>query len=363
MDSRTRKVVVAVVIALAALGGVGIANYFLAGDRGGPDGDATIPMIGFDEPPTRSYEPTEILRLGWGEGPREIWVDREWFGATLEGFAITQGGGILLADHPKWHIGARVRRFSRAGELERTWLTPAGSVFFEPFGTGIMYVSARGGGPNEHVHLVSEDGSVEASFPVPPGVDSTSLFRAGDALYVTHEEADLAQDPEALRLEPEVVRIVQLAPDGPIAAPAQALSPGAGADTDGELFGRLVESDSWVVHQGSTQTVTVRDGRALRVPGTALPFGVDGSLVWMVMPRAKAPDSRVDRPAWPYGTSPEAEVIAADLDGTLVARLVVPWSPLLPDGQRRLLVTRGALWLLRADTEGIALVRYTAVDR
>lgn len=348
-------------LSIVALIGVGLATYLLGGGEDGADDAGGVPRVDFEQEPERSYEPTEVLRLAWGAGESDLWPEPATTGSTLDGFAVTDDGGVMIADHPAWHVGARVRVFSPAGLLERTWLTPSGSVFFQPFGTGIMYVIAKQGGPQEHVEMMSEDGSVVTSFPVPPEVNSASLFMTGDLIVVTSEVAQLADDPKAMRIEPSAYPVVRLRPDGLSAISDPAPFPGAGADVAGATYERLVESDAWIVTPDSTQTVTIDDGRTLRIPAVSTPFGVDGDIVWMVMPRATATDTRVDRAGWPYGVSTEAEILAARMDGTFVAREVVPWSPLLQDAQRRLLVTRGAFWLLDADAEGMTVSRYEAV--
>lgn len=362
MERRTFRVLVVGALSVAALIGIGLATYLLGGDAPAEQAGA-VPQIDFETGPERSFEPTEVLRLAWGEGDTEIWPDPATVGATIDGFAVTDEGDMVVADHPSWHVGARVRRFSSDGVLERTWLTPSGSVFFQPFGTGIMYVTAKQGGPQEHVELMSEDGSVVTSFPIPPEINSAALYRAGDFIVVTSDVAQLADQPKAMRIEPLAYPVVALQTDGPIAVPDPQPSPGAGADTAGGPYQRLLESDSWLVTPDSTQTVTLADGRAVRIPGVSTVVGVDGEVVWMVMPRTTATDTRLERAGWPYGVSAEAEVMATRVDGTFVAREIVPWTPLLQDAHPRLFVRRDALWLLNADPDGLSVVRYEAVER
>lgn len=362
MELKVRRTIIAGVLSIAALIGVGFATYMFGGSAEDA-GDTAVPFVEFSEPPLKEFVPDVVLRLGWGEGPGEVWADPDWLGSTVDAFAVTEAGEILIVDHPEWHAGARVRRFTASGRVDATWLTPPGSVLFEPFGNGIMFVTAKAGGPSEQLSLVSEDGSVEASFALPPGVNSTSLFRAENRLFVTMEIAQVAQDPAYLRIEPKAVPIVDLTYGGPVASPPAEPIPGAGADTAGRMFHRLIEGDSYSVRPDSTHTVTSSDGATLRLPGLAVPFGVDDGVVWMVLPRATAPETYIDRPGWPYARMPEAEVLAARMDGTLLVRMVVPWSTLLADEQRHLYLTKGALWVLDADTDGISVLRYEEVER
>jgi hypothetical protein len=363
MPVSTRKTMLAGALSLLVLLGIGLATYLLGGGTAArPPGDG-VPRIDLSKSPVLSYEPTEALRLRWGRGRADAWVDTRWFGPTLDTFAIDDMGGPVIVDHPAWHQGARVRRFARDGRLERTWLTQPGSVFFEPFGTGIMFVTAPGKGGTERVRLVSEDGSVRRSFPVPAGVNSTALFRVGDLLGVTSEVPQVSNDPNGLRIESRFFPVVLLTPQGPESAPVQTGEGGYRADTEGRIYQRVVESSAWAVQADSTQTVTLADGRALRLPGLATPVGVDRDVVWMVMPQVTAPDTVIERPGWPMGRSGEVEVIAARVDGTYLARVIVPWSPLLGDVKRRLYVTRDTLWVLSGDREGVSLLRYRAARR
>ncbi len=360
MQRNTRNMLIAGSVAVAVLLGSGLATYLLGGD-----GTVTedVPRVDLDKRPLRSYEPTEKFRLNWGKGPRDVWVDEHFFGATLDTFSVDDRGRILIADHPEWHVGARVRRFAADGRLERTWLTPAGSIFFEFFGNGIMYVTASGGGPSESVWLVSEDRSTVASFPVPPKLNSTSLFRTGDVLVVTTEVAELASDPDRTRIRPMAVPVVLLTKEGPEPAPVQTAEAGAGPETTGGMYKRLVEANGWFVSADSTQTITLSDGRAVRIPGLAAPLGVDGDTVWMQMRVAKAPETHVERPGWPMGLANEVEVIAGRVDGRFEARVIAPWSPYLLDAKRRFLVTKGAFWALTADRRGVSLLKYGPVER
>ncbi len=361
MDRRTVRGIVIGSAAIAALLGAGFATY-LFGGAGKPPPEL-VPQVDLSQPPALDLEPTVVLRLPWGTGDGDVWADPEGSGSTVGRLAVTPDGRILLADHPGWHVGARVRRFSPEGKLEATWMTPPGSTLFEPFGNGIMYVTARGESMSETLRLLSEDGSVEASFPIPAEVNSANLFRAEDRLFVTSEIFMFDDVPAAMRFEPQAVPIVELLAEGPAPVEEQVAVVGAGADTAGRMYRRLLEEDGFNPTEDSTHTITWPDGSMLRVPGMSTPLGVDGDVVWVVMPRSFAPEVAVGRAGWPYALVPEAEVIAASHTGRLIAREIVPWSVFLPDLLPRARVAAGALWLLDADAEGVTVLRYGEVKR
>lgn len=358
--SRRRRISwLAGVIAVAALLGVGFATYVLGG-RGEQRAVPAVPMVDAQKAPKRGYELTEALRLAWGRGPRDVWVDESWFGSTFESFAVDSRGRILVADHPKWHVGARVRRFSAEGRLERTWLTPSGSTFFEPSGDGIMYVLARGEGSSERVVFVREDGSAEGTFGVPPAVNSTALLRAGALVGVTNQVPDVTLADRTMRIEEGFFGVARVTTSGPVASAGGNVA-AFGVDTSGRLYARLRRVDGFTLDAPTVQTLTLVGGRRLRLPDRATPIGVDGDTVWFAMPVSTGPNDRLDRPGWPLGAAPDAEVLAARTDGTLQLRAIVPWSPRLANSQRRLFVTPGTLWVADADSRGVVVRRYKAV--
>lgn len=351
------------VIALALLLGIGLLTY-LYGGQGETPADGSGPTgVAFEETPVRDYVREEVLRLGYGDGEAEIWVDEDRNGSTLETFRVMDDGRVMVADHPTWHVGARVRRFTAAGELERTWLTPPGSLFFEPFGTGIMFVTARGGASTEHVWLMSEDGSVVESFPADPAINSTALVRVDDALCLRTEAALLGEGAVKVHIEPQLHPVVLLTADGPVQHPGATPGSGYDVDTSGKVFTWLVESAEWDISSESTNVVATPEGDELRLPGLAVPVGVDGDDVWMTMPPQSASLERVEVAGWPLGTSHETEVLVAGLDGEYRARIIAPYSPLIPGTRRRFQLTADAFWVMTADTEGVSLLRYTEVTR
>jgi len=117
MQKRTRNILIAGAVAIAVLLGSGLATYLLGDAAQETSG---IPRVDPEKKPLQRYESTEMLRLKWGNGPRDVWVDDDFFGCTLDTFSVDDEGRVLIADHPEWHIGARVRRFSPMGD----WSVP-----------------------------------------------------------------------------------------------------------------------------------------------------------------------------------------------------------------------------------------------
>ena len=357
------KAWIAGVLAVVALLGVGFGTVIFGDvfdDAERPGQRETTPTIDVVAQPEASFEPTEVLRLRWGKGPRDVWVQPENVGSTFESFSIDEAGRILIADHPKWHVGARVRRFAPDGKLERTWLTPSGSVFFEPLGDGVMYVLSRGAGPSEQIVVWGEEGSVLATFALAPEMNSTGLLRTGDVIGVNASVPELTQS--TVHYRETFTPVLQL---GMTEATLlqQVAVPGYGVDTSGSLYVRDRLSQGLGEGAPTGQTVALSDGRALRIPDDATPIGVDGDTVWLVMPPYEGPDDRVERAGWPLGAGLYVEVLAGRVDGTAVGRVLVPWSPQLAFARRRFFLSEGGLWQVVADTEGLSVRRYSEVGR
>lgn len=357
-----RTIWIAGVLSLVALLGVGFLTYFFGGSGKPASGDA-VPVIALDKAPLKSYAPTEVLRLRWGRGARDVWVDEKTgWGSTFETFALDDKGRIYIADHPAWHVGARVRRFSANGALEKTWLTPSGSVYFEPLGEGIMFVLARGeGASTEQIIVMRENGSVEGTYAVPAGVNSTALVRAGDTVGVTIQVPDVMLTSQTMRIEERFFPIFRLGTGKPVPVTPSPV-PGYGVDTDGHLYVRVRAVKGYTLDDATEQKVELGSGKTVRLPDRSTPVGVNGDTLWFTMPLGRGPDERIERAGWPLGDESEIELLAGRADGTAVARLLVPYPQRLYNARRRLFVTRDAVWSVTADAQGIAIRRYKAVD-
>src|SRR5512145_894034 len=86
-SSNSLRVVLGGVLAIAVLLGVGFATYLFGGTKTGPL-DGAVPSLDVGSPVARSFEPRDVLRLRWGQGPGDVWSDDRWPGTTFETFAV-----------------------------------------------------------------------------------------------------------------------------------------------------------------------------------------------------------------------------------------------------------------------------------
>lgn len=339
---------------LVVLLGVGLATYFL-GDTFSSD-EGGMPRVDVESTGAASAGYEEVLRLERGAGEREVWFSED-AQLGLESLSVDQQGRIFITDHPPGVVG-RVRRFASDGTLQATWETPVASTLFTPDGDGLLYVLSKAVAPTETIVRVSEDGSIEATYSIPARYNSTSVLRVGEELGITINVAMIDTGIGLTLLEDTFLPIVRGDTVLSELEVRQLSRPGWMVDEEGEIVARRSEIDGVQRSDPTTQTVTFGDGSELQVPGHAQVLGVSADKVWLIPELGFASEWSIQRPGWPVGALPQAEVLVAGKDGSLHQRLVVPWSPQLAFSASRAVVAAGDLWLAVADETGVTIRRY-----
>lgn len=351
---RRYRVAMTGVLSIAALLGVGLATYYLGGTSDSSEGG--MPRVDSESTAVGSYGYEEVLRLERGAGDRQIWFSEDGQ-LGLEALSVDQQGRMFIADHPPGVVG-RVRRFGPDGVLQATWETPAGSTLYTPDGDGLLYVLSKAIFPTETIVRVNELGSVEATYAVPARYNSTSVLRVGDDLGITINVAMVDTQAGITLLEDTFLPIVSNGAPLTEIEVRELSRPGWSVDGEGRLVARRSEIDGVRRSDPTTQTVTFADGARLQVPGHSHVLGISSDAVWLIPEYLMASEWAIERPGWPVGALPQAEVLAAEKDGSLRQRLVVPWSPQLAYTTTRACVAAGDLWLAVADKKGVTIRRY-----
>lgn len=347
-------------VSLAVLLGVGFATYYLNLGRK-PKVVPLTTRARFDQPASLVYAPKPVLRLRFDER-RGRSATAGGIARSLEAIYATPDR-VYVVDHPTWHVGARVRWFSRTGELIGSHLAPSGSTLFTASPNGFAYLRAKSGSESEQVVMLDAAGSLEATFTVPLGVNSGGLAFFDNSVYVSAQAGETSLQGASLAVKDVYVPV---AIDGRQASDAEAekgVRDFWRRGDDGKLYRRAISTEGFGAQAVTTQHVErVADGAKLELPATAIPLAVDrkGRLVVGLNPV----DIGSSRPlaGLPAVREPYSEIAFVSFDGQTQALNVIDTTlPAFP--VRYFSMDGDGYWTLVADDEGVNVEHYQAVAR
>lgn len=344
--------------AIAFVVGIGVATYLFSGLLTPKKTSVPATRLRYvTAPKAGGFTHAQVLRLAWGKGETDLWPKQPDQGQSLEAMFVGDGG-IYIVDHPATHNGARVRRFSADGRLEKTVLTPPGSTLFTPRRSGgFMYDLSKSSSPAEQVVLVDSDGNRVATYTVPLDVNAGGLIEHGDRLYAVGVES--SQDPLKQTLS-ERDSLVPIMVGGKQVTDAEARNnvvQGGLLGLDGKIYRRQRDQKGGA-SAVDEQKIAPQGARAVVLPGTATPVGVDvkSRLYLLLAPRAISVDSLV--PEWPATYEYQQELLVVKPDGRIDAALVVPNAAELRKTRMRMFLDASGLYVPDADARGVTIWRY-----
>lgn len=289
--------------------------------------------------------------------------DGEFEISTIEAVIPEPDGSFLVVDHPGWHRGARVRRYSEKGAQTGRWLTPAGSTLFASDGARLAYIVSKQADESERLVLV--DDTAEKTFVVPLNINSGGIVFIGSDVWIRTTSSVFDQASRKVTATEIVVPVVVDGKQVGDEAAKEAVREGwfaAGAE--------LYERSRVVEGQGDAAVITqtlVRssNGTRLEVPGRSVPLGVDADGAAFVLIEAETLDSRLSRlAAYPAAFGRTERVLVAGFDGAVRGMIVLPASPLSRQAPGRVaLAPDGDLYAVRSGSDGASVVEYSVVPR
>jgi len=358
--SRTRTIVIALV-ALVVLLGVGFATYFLNLNRK-PETVATSVRARFDQPKTLGYAPEVVTTLTFTEKRTDA-AKQTGIAHSLEAVFATDDR-VYIVDHPKWHIGSRVRWFSRTGEFLGQHLAPSGSTLFSASPDGFAYVLAKSGREDERVLLFDREGSLESTFTVPLGANSGGLAFFDGEVYVSAQSGEASLEGQTISVSEVYVPVTSGGRQATDAEAEKGVLEFWRLGDDGKRYRREISTDGFGSQAVTTQYVTrVVDGAKLELPATAIPLAVDkqGRLVVGLNPTGIGGSGR-PLAGWPAAKEPYSEIAFVSFDGTTRALNVI--DTILPAFPVRYFdLDEDGYWTLTAGADSVKLKHYVAVTR
>jgi hypothetical protein len=339
----------------------GVANYFLAGtgDKA-PAREATVLLSAEDHHPQPSK--TLLFRLGWGGGASQIALRRGTRAqASFEALARSDGGELLIVDHPSSKPGARLRWFDSAGRITTELHLAPGATLFTPLrgGRSFAYVVAKRSSAAEQLVVRASTGT-EETYTVPLGLNSGSIVPIGADLFITAQaNASDIQNATAQivdRLVP--VRLSGRQVDDTTAD--KNARDGSFVGFDHKVYQYAQSSAGYDVNEvRQTRVKRLSDGAVLRVPDTAQVLGADshGRLWLALLPQELDRTSRF-LSAWPSAKDTDAEILVVQYDGHVAARLLVPYSDRLAETRQPYWLADEGLYAATADSRGLSIWRY-----
>lgn len=347
-------------IAGCAIIGIGVVTFVFSGvltPKRAPEIAPRLVYVAAPQPGT--FLRAAVLQMRWGTGPRDIWPRRPEEGQSLE--AVFPGdGGLYVVDHPATHDGARVRRFSRRGDVEATVFTPSGSTLFTPRRAGgFMYDLAKSAGPSEQVVAVDASGSTVATFVVPNGLNAGGLVEIGARLYAKGVQTKMDPIVDSTISRDALIPVADGGRQITGAQAVQQVREGASVGLDGTVYERTRSRFGSGMAQSDEQTVGPAGGRVGPVfAGSAQFVGADAShrLYLLLPPAALSGDGLL--PEWPATVEPLQRLLVARLDGRVDAVLVIPDSAELRATRDRVFLGPSGVYVPSADRRGVTIWLY-----
>lgn len=362
MPSRSQSRLALVLLAVAAILGVGVATYFL-GRPSTTDEAPDEEYVQLDlSTVSGSDAPAEqVLYLPWGDGPAEASRKGSPVRRSTIEAVFGSEGYTFVVDHPEGVFGARVRWFSAEGALVGTRLAPGGSKAFRPHPGGYNYVIAKTAGPSEVAVIVDVASSTETTFTIPLNLNTGGLDWAGDTLYASIAPSDVSFENEVMYLRHALVPVAVGGVQVDDAAADAGVVDAWGFGMDGKPYTSTMKVLGLSVTGSEIVNLVGSGDRLVRVPRKYRLLGVtaDSKVCLSTLPPEPSFERPVQAaPAWIAEREPYDEVIVMSLDGTIVDSIVFPYSSVVAryDATLPMSLSADGLYTLRADEGGVAVV-------
>lgn len=349
-------------VAVLAVVGIGFANYFLRLSGTTEDEGTQSVRAAIEQPDVLALAPTEVMRLAFDESATDE-AARVGIAPATEALLVTEDR-VYIVDHPEWHVGSRVRWFTREGEFLSQYLAPSGSTLFTAAPDGFAYVLAKGDAPSETVVLVSGDASSETTLAVPLQINSGGLSFLDGEVYVTAQAGTTDLQAQTVDSRPVLVPVTV---EGRQATDTQA-SEGVLEywlrHESGETYAQLFHADGLSAGATVTQTVTRgSDGVELEVPASATCLGVtkSGDLV-LGFPPVDIPGTARPLAGVVAAEEPYSEIAVVGFDGVTRSLSVLPTRrPVYP--LRLFAVDGDGFWTLAELNGTVRVLHYEEAGR